>query len=181
MSGNVELRTYYGIETPRETFWTREGETIVCAADLNHPLVEGASFCHACGNKVKKIAIEHPSPRFTEICEKSRIAPDKFFEQLTTDAPDQGWEWEDDGDGGTGQSFRLHWLGVEAFVTVFSDEATIVPALGFRLDSLGDRGHPRVSAFTWRELEIYDRAVRDVAKIFGAEGEPKLYAQVYYG
>jgi hypothetical protein len=144
-------------------------------------LTEGARFCHSCGNKVKNISIEEPSPRFAEICEKSQLAPDKFFEQLTTDAPNQGWEWEDDGDGGSGQRFRLHWLGVEAFVTVYSDEATIVPALGFRLNSLMDRGLSRVAAFTWHELELYDRAVRDVAKIFGVEGEPKLYSQVHYG
>lgn len=184
MSAAVELRTYYGVEAPRETFWTQTGETRACGRDLSHAVLEDARFCHVCGAETKTISIETPSLRFAEICEKSQVEPAKVFGVLTGDDPtNQGWEWEDDGDGGSGQSFRLYWLDVSG-LTEEGSRLNTISALGFKLDWLASWLHgrePRVSAVTWREMEIYDRAARDVAKIFGVEGEPKLFSQVYCG
>lgn len=182
---SVALQTYYGIEAPRETFWVPTSEALVCGRDLNHALVDGAKFCPVCGIETKRILIESPSPRFTEMCAKSGIEPAKFFSVLSGES-DHGWDWEDDSEGGSGRSFRLFWFNVEAFTDSESLLAnTHVSALGFKLDDIGfwkwDRHQPRVSAVTWREMEIYDRAMREVAKIFGVEGEPKLFSQVYQG
>jgi hypothetical protein len=186
MSVTVALQTYYGIEAPRDTFWVRTNETVVCGRDLNHTLVDGAKFCPACGHETKTVFIEEPSKRFAEICKKSKVEPAKFFAVLCGDQ-EHGWEWEDDGKGGSGKSFRLFWFNVEAILESASllKEDGHISALGFRLDDVShsrwNRERPRVSAYSWQDMEIYDRAMREVAKIFAVKGEPKLYSQVYYG
>lgn len=186
MAVTVALQTYYGIEAPRETFWTRTGETVVCGGDLNHAITEGAQFCPVCGTEVKTISIETPSPRFTEICEKAGLEPAQFFDVLCGNS-EHGWEWEDDGEGGSGQSFRLFWLNVEAFIESgrIQSDAQPISALGFKLEDLAhsrwNPERPRVLAVSYREMALYDRAMREVAQIFGIEGEPKLYSQGYYG
>jgi len=186
MSVIVALQTYFGVEAPRTTFWTRTSENLVCGRDFNHTIVEGANFCPICGTATKTISIEAPSERFAEIAKKAGIEPAEFFNILCGDS-EHGWEWEDDGRGGSGQKFRLFWFNVEAIVegAHILEPIEHVSALGFRLDDVAysrwNRERPHVSAVSWEALKIYERAMREVAKIFGIAGEPKLYSQVYYG
>lgn len=180
MGATVALSTYYGIEAPRTTFWVSTDEKRVCGRNFNHGINATGRFCPECGTEVKSVSIEDPSPRFAEICQKSGIDPVSFFKILEADDENEGWVWEDDGESGSGRSFKLRWWDVEAVAGL----AAKTMALGFLLDSVnaGRRASqdPRTSGVTYREMEIYDRAMREVAKIFGIEGEPKLFSQVYY-
>jgi hypothetical protein len=182
MGVTVRLCTYFGIEAPREVFWIATGEQLVCGRDLRHTITANAKFCPECGLETKLITIEAPSPRFAEMCAKSGLDPVKFFGLLSGDTLEEGWAWEDDGEGGSGRSFSLRWLNVAAI----DGDAGYSPklmALAFTLHSVYTHTSdppPRVAA-SWSEMEIYDRAMREVAKIFGIEGEPRLYSQVFYG
>lgn len=186
MSVTVALQTYFGVEAPRAAFWVHTSENLVCGSDLNHAIIPGANFCPVCGNATKTISIEAPSPQFTEVAKKAGLEPLEFWNILCGNS-EHGWEWEDDGRGGSGQTFRLFRFNVEAYIegAHILDEVERISALGFRLDDVAhsswNRERPHVSAVSWGELKVYDRAMREVAKIFGVVGEPKLYSQVYYG
>ena len=172
----IVVQTFFGVEAPRSVFWATAGEALVCTTDLNHALAEGASSCAVCGAKLRAISIEMPSTRFGEICMSAGLEPAECFRHLCG-VGDSGWEWQDDGPGGSGQSFRLYWASVETFPGNQESLELERPALGFRVGE-AQSGTKSLTSVSYGALAIYDRAMREVSRIFGLDGDPKLYSQV---